>query len=678
MCYLSAYRDIIRASLSDQSNCRINMRNQFKSSVLTSGILILVVVSVLPAMTGRAAEPQETSRAVVGVSPADAIPNLKRLHANGESTVVFENELNELIDPSGGGPCASAAGINALQTLLLMIQRTPLSNPHKAVLSAVQDQPVLLKGRVSNKQFERLMRFYAPYLGRSPLKVDITSAANSSHTEGGRLWPAEGPDFRVAAGTLKVLSYTVTKADGNIAGRHFVLLENHKNNQIDVLDPNNPLGKRSYVLQHMLSDNSAFNRIYLLQPAGAPARTETYELNTVFKLELPGADSRDGASVVTLESIKSSIDKTAEELLTGRTGVPEDFVSPVLWRQKTAKYGLPALDLPTNLGGSAWSAEKMLEVFRHAGKHNLNFRDVVGGAHGRLLLNSEKPAALDIVRKVGCGEAYIAVALTEPDVGSDFRSMKSSARRVDGGYLLSGEKRYVARLQQASHVVLFTRAANGKERDLSAFILPMDTKGLEHVPLEAHGLLGNSFGGLKFKDVFVSDDQLLGEDGKGTRYFVDHFRYWRLMQAATALGTAERALEMMKDRLVTRQAYGGPIGRFTHLQQALGQSTTELRMAMSLARDAASHIDAHEYDQADPLISGLKAEGVEMALRAVDSAVRAFGAEGYSNRVDLGDRLRDLNGLRIADGTTDVMRMDVVRQVYGRELWDMAIRSLNE
>ena len=154
--------------------------------------------------------------------------------------------------------------------------------------------------------------------------------------------------------------------------------------------------------------------------------------------------------------------------------------------------------------------------------------------------------------------------------------------------------------------------------------------------------------------------------------FREHFLYWRLMQTAAAIGTAERALEMMAERLTTRYAFGGPIGRFTHLQQSMGQHTTELKMAFSLAKEAARLLDQGKLDEADLLINGLKAEGVEIALKAVDAATRAFGREGYSDLVDLGDRLRDLNGLRIADGTADVMRSDVVRQQFGSKFWKMA------
>jgi alkylation response protein AidB-like acyl-CoA dehydrogenase len=97
-------------------------------------------------------------------------------------------------------------------------------------------------------------------------------------------------------------------------------------------------------------------------------------------------------------------------------------------------------------------------------------------------------------------------------------------------------------------------------------------------------------------------------------------------------------------------------------------------MAHALAVKAAELMDSGRYDEAEPLINGLKAEGVEIALNAVDAAARAFGGEGYSDRVDIGDRLRDLNGLRIADGATDVMRSSVVSDRFGREFWEMAIQ----
>jgi alkylation response protein AidB-like acyl-CoA dehydrogenase len=191
-------------------------------------------------------------------------------------------------------------------------------------------------------------------------------------------------------------------------------------------------------------------------------------------------------------------------------------------------------------------------------------------------------------------------------------------------------------------------------------------------------LTGNSFGGLKFDGMFVGPEHLIGQDGDGGEIFEEHFLYWRLMQTAAAIGCGERALEIMAERIRHRHVLGGPIGRFTHLQQPIGENLTKLRMAMALAREAARLYDRGDVDAAEPLVNGLKAEGVETALAACDAAMRAHRALGYSREVDLGDRVRDLMGLRIADGTTDVMRMTVVRDEYGFDLWEMSVRSYPE
>ena len=222
---------------------------------------------------------------------------------------------------------------------------------------------------------------------------------------------------------------------------------------------------------------------------------------------------------------------------------------------------------------------------------------------------------------------------------------------------------------------MITKSPENKRGKLNVFVLPIDAKGLTIESFGAHGLTGNSYGGLTMKDVIVPESSLIGEDGKGYEAFSKHFLYWRLMQTATAIGTAEGALVQMAERLKTRIVFGGPIGRFTHLQQPMGQHTTELKMAHSLAIRAAKLLDEGKYSEAEPLINGLKAEGVEIALKAVDAAARAFGGEGFSDLVDIGDRLRDLNGLRIADGATDVMRSAVVRDEFGREFWDMATKG---
>jgi alkylation response protein AidB-like acyl-CoA dehydrogenase len=540
------------------------------------------------------------------------------------------------------------------------------SQPHRSALRIFQQRPELKEGRISNDRFVRLLQDFA---GQSPgirLEVDVVSAPNSKYTDkdDAQSWSSDGPDLDLQAGVLKVLAYTVTTAGGVELGRHFVLLRDSFGDQIRVLNPSKPLKDYSFTVETQSTDDT-LPKVFF----AAAGFSSTQELNTIFSIKVSSHhESVCNDSASTLVQIKSEIDALAKQL-----SEEGKLTDPREWRKRGAEFGLPGLDVPVVLGGGGFSVEQMVEVFRHAGRHNLNLRDVVGGAHGRPAVKMTSTIAQDAVRSLVAGDAYFAVAITEEDAGTHTKNMQSFATPDGDGFRLTGSKLWNARLQQATHVVLYTRAASGEGDKQSAFLLPINHPGLEIINRYAHGLTGNSFGGLKFENMYVGAEHLIGRDGDGGELFEEHFQYWRLMQAAAAIGCGERALEMMAARIRDRQVFGGPIARFTHLQQPLGEQCTKLQMSLALAREAAGHLDDGNHDTAKPLINGLKAEGVEIALDACDAAMRAHGALGYSRDVDLGDRVRDLMGLRIADGTTDVMRMTVVRDVYGYDLWHTAV-----
>lgn len=604
--------------------------------------------------------------------PALALDRLQADHSNNGPLLVSQDELDQLIQQDGGGACPIAAGLIAEQALRSMTGLPLDLHPHRTALRIFQEKPELKEGRISNQRFVELLAFLCKDFDETPVAITTVSAPTSDYETTGTRWnPTEGPDLSVAAGQIKILAYTVTTASGTVRGRHFVLLQGGDGNQISFVNPGKPTKDYTFIVEYRGDSSEPKRQLFFHSPAGFDKTNQTYELNTIFTIRLINSEPGDsGTEDVSVQGIKEKIDQLAT--LLRQQG---DLTNPTAWRKHGAAFGLPSLDLPTEVGGSGWSTVDMLEVFRHAGKHNLNLRDVVGAAHGRPLAKSNTAYAKRVLNDIVAGKAYVAVAITEPDAGSDMRAMESRATKVGDGFALSGQKLWNARLRQATHVVLYTLAANGKPGAQTVFLLPIDHPGLEIVEEYAHGLTGNSFGGLKFNDMFVGPEYLLGEDGDGGRTFYEHFTYWRLMQSAAAIGCGEAALQQMADRIKERQAYGGPIGRFTHLQQPIGEYTTKLQMAMALAREAAELIDQGNYEAASPLVNGIKAEGVEISLAASDAAMRAHGALGYSRHVDLGDRVRDLMGLRIADGTTDVMRMEVVRSVYGYDFWNMAVRS---
>lgn len=640
------------------------MLNRGKSMFVAFGMLVaaggIAVGQVTPPVPGESE----------GQLPVIAFDQLQSQHTEDFPLFVLQGEMDDLIGPGGGGACPLAAGLTAMQSLRLMAGLPAHHQPHRIALQMLNGNPELLQGRISNEKFVEVIKHLCESLGDKPLSIQVVSSPTSSHYSGGERWStSKGPDLKVNARELKVLAYTVTLPDGTVRGRHFVLLQESDGNQISFVNPTKPTKDYIFIVEHRGDQANPRRQIFFHSPAGYDTSNQTYELNTIFTIRLiaePSGVTQE--SNATVSGIKEKIDQLAT-LLRERG----EHTNPTTWRKHGAAFGLPGLDLPEEVGGSGWSTVDMLEVFRHAGKHNLNLRDVVGAAHGRPLAKVNSDYARKVVQEIIEGDAYIAVAITEPDVGTEMKAMKSTAIKSGNGFKLTGSKLWNARLRQATHVVLYTQSATGESKKLTAFLLPIDHPGLHAVDQYAHGLIGNSFGGLEFKDMHVGSEHLLGNDGDGGKIFDDHFLYWRLMQAAAAIGCGEGALDQMAKRIRDRQVFGAPIGRFTHLQQPIGECATKLAMAAAYATKAAEMIDRGDYKTASTLVNGVKAEGVEIALTAADAAMRAHGAMGYSREVDLGDRVRDLMGLRIADGTTDVMRMTVVRDIYGYDLWQMAV-----
>lgn len=552
--------------------------------------------------------------------PNDALNQLQELHSDDAPVVVAQGELDQLIDPNGGGACPLAAALIAGQGLRCMVSLPLDPYPHRTALRMFQAKPELREGRISNQRFVDVLTFLCEDLDHFPVAITTVSAPNSVYATSGPKWSeADGPDLSTNEGEIKILAYTVSKSDGTVRGRHFVLLQQSDGHQLSFLNPGNPAKDYTFIVEFRGDSLSSKRQVFFHNPAGIPDGGQTFELNTIFTVRLIAEDSTptdDTQSSV--DSIKSKIDELAAQLRAS-----EEFQSPNAWRMHGVKFGLPGLDLPIEVGGSEWSTVNMIEVFQHAGRHNLNLRDVVGGAHGRPLVKVDSQFARAVLRELVSGRAYVAVAITEPEAGTDMKQMESKAVKDGDGYRLTGRKLWNARLRQATHVVIYTLAANGEPGKRSAFLVPIDHPRLKIVDRYAHGLTGNSFGGLEFEDMLVGSEHLLGHDGDGGKIFDEHFLYWRLMQAATAIGCGTSALDQMAERIHDRHAFGGPIGRFTHLQQPIGEHLTKLRMAMSLAREAAILIDQGNYKDATPLVNGLKAEGVEIALAACDAAMRA-------------------------------------------------------
>jgi alkylation response protein AidB-like acyl-CoA dehydrogenase len=206
---------------------------------------------------------------------------------------------------------------------------------------------------------------------------------------------------------------------------------------------------------------------------------------------------------------------------------------------------------------------------------------------------------------------------------------------------------------------------------ITVFLVPRATPGLRTTPMEPAGMASVTWGQVMLQDVRVPRANRIGGEGQGLSLFVRHFSYWRTLMAALAVGSAEAAVDQAAAWMKTRHAFGGPIGRFSHLQQALAHWVARLRMAWLLVDDVAQRIDSKRASVADGAM--VKAEALEAAIAAVEWSMTVLGGAGYVVDTGLEKRYRDMRGLRIADGTTDVLRGQVARALLGERLYELSL-----
>lgn len=324
-------------------------------SRLRAAICLLVAIALVTTPTFAKKPTNESVTA--SVSPSAAIAGLQKQQAEGDGVFVLQKEVDRLVlflNPDGGGGCALATGINVLQCLRAVSGEPPLANPHQALLKLLSDQPDLLKGRVSNEGLSRLIARSQEWLGYRRVEVWVRASHRSPLRNGYPTWKASGPKLAVKPNQLTLLTYEVRTSSGEVRGRHFVVLRRVVGNKIDVLDPVRPHKDSSYVLEYKEDPKGGPTRVFLLRPVGVRVTTDVYELDTLFQISLRSETneaSRLRPTAAATEHLKELISQTADRLRGSN-----DFLNPRRWRQETAAFGLPGIDLPAEVGGSDWSA----------------------------------------------------------------------------------------------------------------------------------------------------------------------------------------------------------------------------------------------------------------------------------------------------------------------------------
>jgi acyl-CoA dehydrogenase len=257
-----------------------------------------------------------------------------------------------------------------------------------------------------------------------------------------------------------------------------------------------------------------------------------------------------------------------------------------------------------------------------------------------------------------------AFCLSEPGAGSDPGSMRTRASKIDGGWQIDGAKSWITSGAHAGVFVVWaqTEMPDGKDR-ISAFLVDPTTDGISvGKPEEKMGQRGSNTVSLTFEDVRVADDTLLGELGDGFKIAMVALDGGRIGVGSLALGLGREALSLALDYAQEREQFGRPIADFQAIQFKLADMATELDAAKLLCLRAAWMKEQAE-QRFTREASMAKLFSTDTAWRACDEALQVFGGYGYTKEYAVERLLRDCRVTRIYEGTNEIQRVVIAREL---------------
>lgn len=263
---------------------------------------------------------------------------------------------------------------------------------------------------------------------------------------------------------------------------------------------------------------------------------------------------------------------------------------------------------------------------------------------------------------VAAGRAVAAFALTEPDAGTDVSALGLRAERDDGGFRLNGVKTYISNAPEADVYSLFARTGDGPgAKGITAFAVPADSDGLSGTPIRL--LAPHPIGRLELEGVFVPDEYVLGDVDAGFRVAMGTLDLFRPSVGAFAVGMAQAALELAVEHAARRHAFGKPLRELQAVSHRLAEMAMRTQAARLLVHSAAS-----AYDRAEGRVTRqaamAKLFATETAQFVVDAAVQVHGAAALVQGHPLEHLYREVRAPRIYEGTSEIQREIIARELY--------------
>jgi butyryl-CoA dehydrogenase len=262
------------------------------------------------------------------------------------------------------------------------------------------------------------------------------------------------------------------------------------------------------------------------------------------------------------------------------------------------------------------------------------------------------------------GEKLGAFALSEPGHGSDPAGLKLTATKVDGGYKLNGSKNWITNGKEANTCVVFaTTNPQSGYKGICALIVDTQSKGFQVSKLEDKlGIVGSSTAQLFFDDVFVPQDCLLGQEGKGLKIALSTLDGGRIGIASQALGIARCAFDASKKFASEREQHGGPIKNLQAIQFFIADMATRLQSARLLTWHAAKMKDLGMNYTKEAAMAKLAAS--EAAMWITTKAIQVHGGYGYTKEYVVERNFRDAKITELYEGTSEIQRLVIAAQEF--------------
>ncbi len=261
------------------------------------------------------------------------------------------------------------------------------------------------------------------------------------------------------------------------------------------------------------------------------------------------------------------------------------------------------------------------------------------------------------------GDCITAIAVTEPAAGSDVAGIQSTAKKIDGGYVLNGSKTYITNGVHADPLIVAARTDGDNPRGLSMFLVKSDNPGLSvSRALSKHGWRSSDTAELLFSDCFVEDADLLGTPHKGFYEIMKNFQNERLVLSGMAVGASQKALDITYDWTQTRKAFGGVLFD----KQVIRQRLAMLQARLDASRQFLYHCGwlMEQGVDATREVSGLKAVSCELVNEVMYDCLQFHGGLGYMQEATIERMARDARILPIGGGATEVMLEEISKRSY--------------